>query len=1439
MAEVGVLNLEVNANTGPAEEKLVKLGDALKRVKEAVSGGLKLSGVARQVKSIADAVNDNISDSTISKIGRLADELSKLKGFENVRINIRVNNAISGAIEELETGYEQVQEYNDKLEQVGATVSSAKDSVDNFANSVTRANEVIQNMSMQNDGWMAWFDLFKQKLNDFLRMRSAMALGAGPETGLATSWKNGAIEAEGTVTDACEVIEGTVSGTCESINNNLEGTRQVLLESGENGMRVFSSLEEAATYFGVSIDDIKKKLQETHDTVYGQKNQMNVFTSMEDAARALGITVDEVKQKLQETYDRIYGVQKAAPTPEISNAVTAAADKAISNSSTAASNAVNRVKDSVDSLIRNTSKVSLLTRELETLKGKLQQTIDMGGTQEEIDRVLKKILQVKEALKKEKVGGELFTDLKNTIKNIFPMIADLLHRLKNAAIRRAMNTILRGLWSGLKEGVQNVYEYSKAIGSSFAPAMDSAASSILQMKNSLGAAVAPLIQSIIPYLQIVVKWFIDAVNWANQFISLMRGQSTWTRAVPATATAFGKQEKAAKGAAAAVKDLLADWDELNIIQSETSGAGSGAGTSAAEDYLNMFEEVGTFDNDVRKVVDYIKDNFDDILKIAELVGAAVLAWKISGAFAGVLGTIAGLAGAVFNIALVFTVSKELSKQFLKTGDEGYLVADVVTTLLGGLATKALLDRVISTGAGKVGLFLTFAVSAGATIIANIEETDVGALSKESIEADVAAALEGAGAGATLGYMVGNTLGSAIAGGAVGLLTTFGIAIGLKANAEVIADGITPENIKAKLLGIASLGLGGATLGAVAEGGGAAAAAGMAMLFMGVPVATFGASIGIHAVNKVVDGSGITADVVKENFIAGGLVGAGLLISTIAVAGATTAGIVGATAGALTVAALFVIEAIIDKQPAKITWGSYEATKEEIETFVNDELMKTPPSVTISLINATIEPLGEAKSKLEADASNVIGTVYALSVGVKTTTDDLKTQIDDLVTSFNTASEQYQNTLTVALNLAPVQSSDGTDASGQIVKNSAERWQELNGIMAGLGEELADAYKVAYDARMNGNIDDVAEETVKKISDMMTRVANAIASGQARAKAGHALRMQMTNLSKDSMGSLLDEVRKQRDLLIEELTKARTESAEGILAQQYAYEELAAYALEDAGGDVTDATYKHYLSMAEQAKNEYKSMLETMQEDVKKAADNLLDPETLEELRQAALGFMDRDIDLGNWLGSMGNEVFEGYLELFQGQDSVLFGKKGKQNVYDLLVGVIQASFENGDRDTVKKAIDAGVLKFSDFVNQEIIDSLASTLGLSGDAKELWDKYVAELLGLNEDNTTPPVSVTPQVSVEEPEIVGTETSGAELIGESTQGAVEQAKAGMQEVKESVRDAAAEVNNTKFSNVTLDATSAVDSANQAASAIENMAKRIRDAFASLDGLIMRMT
>ena len=320
-------------------------------------------------------------------------------------------------------------------------------------------------------------------------------------------------------------------------------------------------------------------------------------------------------------------------------------------------------------------------------------------------------------------------------KGILPHVPNLLSRIANMALYRGIRAGLREITQGISEGVANVKAYSAAIGSSFASEMNTASASLAQFRNSIGAATAPLIQSLIPILQTVVSWAIAAANAINQVFSLLRGQSSWTRAkLPGVANAtksLGGVAKKAEEAKEEIKGLLAHWDELNIIMSDTASpidkAGGGGGGGAAN-ALDMFEEVGTFDGKIRKMVDWLKEHMDDVLRIAKAIGGALAAWKIATGVETLLGKIlGGVAIGALEFYLVYDGIKSLIT-------DGFSWSAFGESLVGFLTGTFGLWKITGSWAAGLAISTTIALFAGLEAIRFVREKEYSQMAEEAFAA---------------------------------------------------------------------------------------------------------------------------------------------------------------------------------------------------------------------------------------------------------------------------------------------------------------------------------------------------------------------------------------------------------------------------------------------------------------------------------------------------------------------------------------------------------------------------------------------------------------------------------------------------------------------------------------------------------------------------------
>lgn len=174
-----------------------------------------------------------------------------------------------------------------------------------------------------------------------------------------------------------------------------------------------------------------------------------------------------------------------------------------------------------------------------------------------------------------------FKNIGNTIGSVIKKLQGLGSSLARIAMYRALRTAIKEITKAVKEGLTNLYQWSKLTGGDFAPAVDQLATAMLYLKNSIGAAVSPLITYFAPAIDLAVDKIVDLINVVNQLFARLTGRATWTRALKYP-TEFAES---AAGASKKVKDNIQSFDELHILRTPNGGSGA-----SAQDYSKMFEE---------------------------------------------------------------------------------------------------------------------------------------------------------------------------------------------------------------------------------------------------------------------------------------------------------------------------------------------------------------------------------------------------------------------------------------------------------------------------------------------------------------------------------------------------------------------------------------------------------------------------------------------------------------------------------------------------------------------------------------------------------------------------------------------------------------------------------------------------------------------------------
>ena len=186
------------------------------------------------------------------------------------------------------------------------------------------------------------------------------------------------------------------------------------------------------------------------------------------------------------------------------------------------------------------------------------------------------------------------SSLGKKISDITSKIKGFVRSLGRVAFYRAIRSAIKEITKAFSEGIKNLYQWSKQINGTFAQSMDKIATSLLYLKNSIGAAVSPILEALAPVLEQVVDKVVEVINRINQLFSALSGKTTYT-AAKKISTEWAEAAKEAK------KTILG-FDEINQLQKDTR--------KDKQDYGSMFE-TRTIDSDIASFAKKIREFFQN------------------------------------------------------------------------------------------------------------------------------------------------------------------------------------------------------------------------------------------------------------------------------------------------------------------------------------------------------------------------------------------------------------------------------------------------------------------------------------------------------------------------------------------------------------------------------------------------------------------------------------------------------------------------------------------------------------------------------------------------------------------------------------------------------------------------------------------------------------
>lgn len=231
----------------------------------------------------------------------------------------------------------------------------------------------------------------------------------------------------------------------------------------------------------------------------------------------------------------------------------------------------------------------------------------LGDTNREMAILSKKHDEIIDKQKKVGSGAKQIEKVGKSAKKSAGLMSTLISRLKGIAlsllifnwITKAFNAMVESF----KTGIQNMAKYS----GSFNERMSSLKSSIATLNAALGTLAAPIVSMVTPALARLCDWLTKAINTMNQFIALLSGQSTWTRAKQQQVD-YAKSLEKTSGVAKKAAGALAAFDDLNVLQKNDYG-GSGSSTSGMYEEVQVSDKMASKLGKVKDLAKHIKEEF--------------------------------------------------------------------------------------------------------------------------------------------------------------------------------------------------------------------------------------------------------------------------------------------------------------------------------------------------------------------------------------------------------------------------------------------------------------------------------------------------------------------------------------------------------------------------------------------------------------------------------------------------------------------------------------------------------------------------------------------------------------------------------------------------------------------------------------------------------------
>lgn len=208
-----------------------------------------------------------------------------------------------------------------------------------------------------------------------------------------------------------------------------------------------------------------------------------------------------------------------------------------------------------------------------------------------------------------------FNRMKSAISGVIKPLRTLIGAIGRIAFYRTIRRAIQMITGSLREGIQNLYQYSQTVGTDFHKSMDSIATDALYIKNSFASIAGPIIDALAPAIDYLTDKITLAMDRMAQFVAAVTGKTTYSSAIK-VAQKYGDTISGIGDAAKEAKGNLIGIDELTIL--------SDASTQDPSQMFNEVEALKDIDDFSKKIRDAFES--DDWKELGQLFADKFNRW---------------------------------------------------------------------------------------------------------------------------------------------------------------------------------------------------------------------------------------------------------------------------------------------------------------------------------------------------------------------------------------------------------------------------------------------------------------------------------------------------------------------------------------------------------------------------------------------------------------------------------------------------------------------------------------------------------------------------------------------------------------------------------------------------------------------------------------------